>query len=154
MSSDASNDSLYLDSNVALAQRMQSESEVELNEATHQDEGQKGVLAGIKHRFNVMAPGGSISEFGNNVSSAAQEQVVAAKETLLEGAVPAAQGAMRTVQDQMCTIAGGATESKETVSEGRFLLPWVPRQHRCDLIVDEGVMGLLVRSFPGGKRMH
>ncbi|QQK39819.1 hypothetical protein Pdw03_2673 [Penicillium digitatum] len=119
MSSDASNDSLYLDSNVALAQRMQSESEVELNEATHQDEGQKGVLAGIKHRFNVMAPGGSISEFGNNVSSAAQEQVVAAKETLLEGAVPAAQGAMRTVQDQMCTIAGGATESKETVSEDR-----------------------------------
>jgi hypothetical protein len=88
------------------------------NEPTsNQTEGEEGVLAGVKHQFDSMAPGGSISEFGNSVSSAAQEKIVAAKDTLMEGALPAAQGAIRTVQGHIRTISGGSNEVEETVPE-------------------------------------
>ncbi|CAI7584383.1 unnamed protein product [Penicillium viridicatum] len=119
MSPNASSDSLYLDSNVALEQRMQSEDEVEVNNAAfHQANEQEGVLAGVKHQFDSMAPSGSMSEFGNSVSSAAQEKFVAAKDTIMEGALPAAQGALRTVQGHIRTISGGAEEEvEEPVSE-------------------------------------
>lgn len=118
MSPTPSGDSLYLDSNVALEQRRQSEVEMKENEPTpNQMEGQEGVLAGVKHQFDSMAPGGSISEFGNSVSSAAQEKIVAAKDTLMEGALPAAQGAIRTVQGHIRTISGGSNEVEETVPE-------------------------------------
>ncbi|CRL23786.1 unnamed protein product [Penicillium camemberti] len=114
MSPNASSDSLYLDSNVALEQRMQSEDEVEANNAAfHKANEQEGVLAGVKHQFDSMAPGGSMSEFGNSVSSTAQEKFVAAKDTIMEGAVPAAQGALRTVQGHIRTISGGAKEVEE-----------------------------------------
>ncbi|KAJ5257902.1 hypothetical protein N7524_009458 [Penicillium chrysogenum] len=123
MSPTPSGDSLYLDSNVALEQRRQSEVEMKANEPTpNQMEGQEGVLAGVKHQFDSMAPGGSISEFGNSVSSAAQEKIVAAKDTLMEGALPAAQGAIRTVQGHIRTISGGSNEVEETVPEGMFWL--------------------------------
>ncbi|OQE31026.1 hypothetical protein PENFLA_c002G03188 [Penicillium flavigenum] len=118
MSPTPSGDSLYLDSNVALEQRRQSEVEMKANETTsNQTEEQEGVLAGVKHQFDSMAPGGSISEFGNSVSSAAQEKIVAAKDTLMEGALPAAQGAIRTVQGHIRTISGGSNEVEETVPE-------------------------------------
>lgn len=118
MSPTPSGDSLYLDSNVALEQRRQSEVEMKANEPTpNQMEGQEGVFAGVKHQFDSMAPGGSISEFGNSVSSAAQEKIVAAKDTLMEGALPAAQGAIRTVQGHIRTISGGSNEVEETVPE-------------------------------------
>ncbi|KAJ5866273.1 hypothetical protein N7534_000826 [Penicillium rubens] len=123
MSPTPSGDSLYLDSNVGLEQRRQSEVEMKENEPTpNQMEGQEGVLAGVKHQFDSMAPGGSISEFGNSVSSAAQEKIVAAKDTLMEGALPAAQGAIRTVQGHIRTISGGSNEVEETVPEGMFWL--------------------------------
>ncbi|KAJ5498193.1 hypothetical protein N7453_007244 [Penicillium expansum] len=132
MSPNASNNSLYLDSNVALEQRMQSESEVEVNNAAlHHDDGcdrQEGVLAGIKQQFDSMAPGGSISEFGSSVTSAAQETVVAAKDTLMEGALPAAQGALQTMQYHIHNISGGAKEVEETVSEA------VSQQHMTWLL--------------------
>ncbi|KGO60247.1 hypothetical protein PEX2_034250 [Penicillium expansum] len=154
MSPNASNNSLYLDSNVALEQRMQSESEVEVNNAAlHHDDGcdrQEGVLAGIKQQFDSMAPGGSISEFGSSVTSAAQETVVAAKDTLMEGALPAAQGALQTMQYHIHNISGGAKEVEETVSEGIFFVSsGFPATQ--DLVVDEGVM---FRDFPGGTRSH
>lgn len=125
MSPNASSDELYLDSKVARGQRRQSEVEMKTNDAAfHQAEGQEeGVLAGMKHQFDAMAPGGSMSEFGSSVSSAAQERIVAAKDTLMEGALPAAQGALRTVQGHIRSISGGSNEVEETASEGMFLLP-------------------------------
>ncbi|KAJ5187433.1 hypothetical protein N7449_010427 [Penicillium cf. viridicatum] len=118
MSPNASSDSLYLDSKVALEQRMQSKDEVEVNNAaSHEADRQEGALAGVKHQFDSMAPGSSMSEFGNSVSSAAQERLVAAKDTLMEGALPAAQGALRTVRGHIRTISGGAKEVEEPVSE-------------------------------------
>ncbi|KAJ5877072.1 hypothetical protein N7455_000537 [Penicillium solitum] len=114
MSPNASSDSLYLDSNVALEQRRQSENEVEMNNAAfHKADEQEGVLTGVTHQFDSMAPGGSMSEFGNSVSSAAQEKFVAAKDTIMEGALPAAQGALRTVQGHIRSISGGAKEVEE-----------------------------------------
>ncbi|CAI7662970.1 unnamed protein product [Penicillium glandicola] len=117
-------DSLYLDSNVALEQRRQSQAEVDVNNAAFdqaegQDtEGQEGVIAGIKHQFDSMPSSSSISEFGASVGSAAQEKIVAVKDTLMEGALPAAQGALRTVQSHIRSISGGSNEVEETVSEG------------------------------------
>ncbi|KGO75719.1 hypothetical protein PITC_030710 [Penicillium italicum] len=106
---------------------MQAESEVEVNNAAfHQDNRhgrQEVVLAGIKHQLDSMAPSGSVSEFGNSVSSAAQERVVAAKNIIMKEALPAAQGALRTVQGHIRGISDGAKEVEETVSEGMFLLP-------------------------------
>ncbi|CAG8909354.1 unnamed protein product [Penicillium egyptiacum] len=124
MSPTPSGDSLYFGSSVALEQRRQSEAEMNMNDAaSHQAEGQEGALGGIENQFNWMAPSGSISEFGNSVSSATQEKIVAAKDTLMEGALPAAQGAIRTVQGHIRTISGGSNEVEETVSQGMFLLP-------------------------------
>jgi hypothetical protein len=99
MSPNASSDSLYLDSSVALEQRTQAEGEVEANNAAFpKADEQEGILAGVKHQFDSIAAGGSISEFGNSVGSAAQERFIAAKDTLMEGALPAAQGALQTVR--------------------------------------------------------
>jgi hypothetical protein len=123
---DTSSDTLYLDSNVAIGQRGQSEVEMKANDATFQQaEGQEGegVLAGMKHQLDSMAPGGSISEFGNSIGSVAQEKIVAAKDTLMEGALPAAQGALRTVQGHIRSISGGSNEVEETVPQGMFLFP-------------------------------
>lgn len=123
MSPNASSDTLYLDSNVAREQRMQSADEMEVNNAVFdKDNGQEGVLAGVKHQFNSMAPSGSMSEFGESVTSAAQERFVAAKDTIMEGALPAAQGALQTVQGHIRTISGGAEEVEEPVSESMFFV--------------------------------
>ena len=119
MSPTPSGDSLYLDSDVAPEQRTQSEVEMTANEPTaNQTEAQEGVLAGVKHQLDSIAPGGSISEFGNSVSSAAQEKIVAAKDTLMEGVLPAAQGAIRTVQGHIRAISGGSNEAEEKVPQG------------------------------------
>ena len=81
-------------------------------------EGQEGVFAGMKHQLDSMAPGGSMSEFGNSISSAAQERIVAAKDTIMDEALPAAQGALRTVRGHIRAISGGSNEIQETVPEG------------------------------------
>ncbi|KAJ5503311.1 hypothetical protein N7463_006185 [Penicillium fimorum] len=117
-----SSDSLYLDSNVARGQRRQSEAEMEVNDAAFQQaEGQEGegegILAGIRHQLDTMAPGGSISEFGNSIGSAAQERIVAVKDTIMEGALPAVQEALRTVRGHIRSISGGSSKVEETVPE-------------------------------------
>ncbi|KAJ5791580.1 uncharacterized protein N7518_008591 [Penicillium psychrosexuale] len=121
MSPNPSSDSLYLDSNVALGQRRQSEVEMEANDAAFHkaegQEGQEGVFAGMKHQLDSMAPGGSMSEFGNSVSSAAHEKIIAAKDTLMDEAYPAAQGALRTVQGHIRAMSGGSNEAQEMVPE-------------------------------------
>ncbi|CAI7652604.1 unnamed protein product [Penicillium discolor] len=143
MSPNASSDSLYLDSNVALEQRRQAEDEVEVNNAAfHKADEQEGVLTGVKHQFDSMAPGGSMAEFGNSVSSAAQEKFVAAKDTIMEGALPAAQGALRTVRGHIRTISGGAKEVEEVeepVSENisqeeREIIDKMSNEQICDFL--------------------
>ncbi|KAJ5448044.1 hypothetical protein N7445_002865 [Penicillium cf. griseofulvum] len=117
---DTPGDILYLDSNVAIGQRRQSEVEMKANDtAFYQAEGQEGegVLAGMKHQLDSVAPGGSISEFGNSIGSVVQEKVAAAKDTLMGSALPAAQGALRTVQGHIRSISGGSNEAEETVPE-------------------------------------
>lgn len=64
-------------------------------------------------RPSSMASGSSIAEFGNSVSSLAQESAGAVKETVVEG-VPKA---LHAVQEQISAIAGGAKEVEETVSD-------------------------------------
>ncbi|KAJ5170443.1 uncharacterized protein N7500_003226 [Penicillium coprophilum] len=117
-----SSDSLYLDSQVALGQRGQSNIEMKANDAAfHKAEKQEhegqGVLSGIKTQLDSMAPGGSISDFGISISSVAQEKLIAAKGTLMESALPAAQGALRTVRGHIRSISGESNEVKETVPE-------------------------------------
>ncbi|OQE39268.1 hypothetical protein PENCOP_c007G06045 [Penicillium coprophilum] len=116
-----SSDSLYLDSKVALGQRGQSNIEMKANDAAfhkaEEQEQEEGVLSGIKNQLDTMAPGGSISDFGNSISSVAQEKLVAAKDTFMESALPAAQGALRTVRGHIRSISGGSNEVEETVPE-------------------------------------
>ncbi|KAJ5788322.1 hypothetical protein N7457_003312 [Penicillium paradoxum] len=128
----ASTDSLYLDSDVAREQRAQAETEVKANNPVH-DEGQEGVLAGIKHQLDSMTAGSSLSEIGNSVGSVVQEKAGAVKEIIMDSAVPAAQGALHTVQDQISALSGGAKGAEETVSEGLFFL-----MSLFVMVIDEG----------------
>ncbi|KAJ5964415.1 uncharacterized protein N7479_004291 [Penicillium vulpinum] len=115
-----SSDSLYLDSNVALGQRKQSVDEMKANAAAfNKAEGQEGegILAGMKHQLDTMAPGGSLSEFGNFVTSVAQEKILAVRHTLMEDTLPAAQGALRTVRGHIRSISGGSREVEETIPQ-------------------------------------
>ncbi|KAJ5920524.1 hypothetical protein N7516_011382 [Penicillium verrucosum] len=151
MSPNASSDTLYLDSNVAREQRMQSADEMEVNNAVFdKDNGQEGVLAGVKHQFNSMAPSGSMSEFGESVTSAAQERFVAAKDTIMEGALPAAQGALQTVQGHIRTISGGAEEVEEPVSE---ILSQEERES-IDKMSNEQICDFLREKHMSNKHPH
>ncbi|KAJ5373903.1 hypothetical protein N7517_005909 [Penicillium concentricum] len=142
-----SSDSLYLDSSVARGQRRQSEVEMKANDAAFQKaEGQEGegLLAGMKHQLDSMAPGGSISEFGNSIGSAAQERIVAAKDTIMEGALPAAQGALRTVRGHIRSISGGSNEVEETVpeelsQEERECIDKMSNEQICDFLREKNM---------------
>ncbi|KAK9847575.1 hypothetical protein MYU51_018553 [Penicillium brevicompactum] len=74
-------------------------------------------LADFNHeqtqRPSSMASGSSVAEFGNSVSSLAQESAGVVKETVVEG-VPKA---LHAVQEGISAIAGGAKEVEETVSD-------------------------------------
>lgn len=77
-------------------------------------------LADFNHeqtqRPSSMASGSSVAEFGNSVSSLAQESAGVVKETVVEG-VPKA---LHAVQEGISAIAGGAKEVEETVSDSEF----------------------------------
>lgn len=87
----------------AREQRKQSEL-TDLNEQTQ------------RQRPSSMASGSSVAEFGNSVSSLAQESAGVVKETVVEG-VPKA---LHAVQEGISAIAGGAKEVEETVSDSEF----------------------------------
>ncbi|KAJ5352533.1 hypothetical protein N7452_001507 [Penicillium brevicompactum] len=73
-------------------------------------------LAGFNEqtqRPSSMASGSSVADFGNSVSSLAQESAGVVKETVVEG-VPKA---LHAVQEGISAIAGGAKEVEETVSD-------------------------------------
>ncbi|KAJ5362510.1 hypothetical protein N7541_003354 [Penicillium brevicompactum] len=71
-------------------------------------------LADFNHeqtqRPSSMASGSSVADFGNSVSSLAQESAGVVKETVVEG-VPKA---LHAVQEGISAIAGGAKEVEET----------------------------------------
>jgi DNA-dependent RNA polymerase auxiliary subunit epsilon len=115
-------DSLYLDSDVAREQRSHAEAEMEANAAIRQPEEQEGLLGGMKNKFDSMATGSSIAEFGNTVSNVAQEKAGEAKDIIMNTAVPAAQGALITVQGHIRSISGGGKGAGETIAEGLLFL--------------------------------
>ncbi|KAJ5473424.1 hypothetical protein N7475_002990 [Penicillium sp. IBT 31633x] len=122
MNPNNSTNSLYLDTDVAREQRQQAEAEMEINNAAHTEkqEGilQEGILADMKHQLDTITSTNSVSDIGNSISSAAQENAVAVKEIIMDGAVPAAQDALHTVQDRISAISGKGAE--ETEYEGLF----------------------------------
>ncbi|KAJ5142899.1 uncharacterized protein N7515_001686 [Penicillium bovifimosum] len=122
-------DSLYLDSDVAREQRMHAEAEMDANAAIQPDE-QEGLLGGVKNKFDSTATGSSISEFGSTVSNIAQEKAGAAKDVIMNTAVPAAQGALNTVQGHVRSISGGKG-TENMVSEDPD-----PRSHEEDEVID------------------
>jgi hypothetical protein len=119
-----SHETLYLDSEVAREQRIQSETEVEANA---DQGGQEGVLAGMKHKLDSMATGSSISEFGKSVSAVAQDGAGTVKETVVEGG----SAALHAVQDQVRALAGGAKEVEESVSDSEFLSTCIHNRAFC-----------------------
>lgn len=118
MSANPSSDTLYLDSEVAREQRAHAAAELKENDASPPEE-QEGVLAGMKHQFDSMASGSSVSEIGNSVGSVAQEKAGFVKDIIMDSAVPSAQGALHTVQDRISAITGGKGAG-ETITEGLF----------------------------------
>ncbi|KAJ5543231.1 hypothetical protein N7535_005661 [Penicillium sp. DV-2018c] len=138
MTETPSTDSLYLDSDVARENRMQAEAEMEANAmeanaAANRPDEREGLLGGVKNKFDstTTATGSSVSEFGNTISDIAQEKASAAKDIIMNTAVPAAQGALSTVQGHVRSISGGGKGFEETVAQDS-----VPTSREDDELID------------------
>lgn len=78
-----------------------------------------GILDGVKNQVNSI-DGSAAAEFKDQAMALVGEKATAIKETVVDGAVPAAGEALQNVGNQIRDLANGMTqEVKETVEEGQ-----------------------------------
>lgn len=87
------------------------------NSANHQE----GSLTSRKHQLSSIASGNSLTQLPSQVSNIAADKLKEAKETALDDAVPAAAGAIQTVQDQVRYMTGQRKETG-TIDQGQLPL--------------------------------
>ncbi|KAJ5747900.1 uncharacterized protein N7511_009596 [Penicillium nucicola] len=102
------------------------EAQVEADAAVQHSE--QRVSAGMKHQHNSMNVGNSISQFATSASIVASENIATMKEVMIEDALPRAQEAWQTVEEQFQALTNGKNENEESASEELTL---TSEEHEC-----------------------
>lgn len=83
----------------------------------------EGMKAGVKGQIDSMTSGPLVTDTKNNVTAVAGETIQGVKETVLDGAVPAAAEALKGAQDRVLALAGRGNGAKsDSAEKGLFLL--------------------------------
>lgn len=83
----------------------------------------EGMMASVKGQIDSMTSGPLVTDTKNKATAVAGETINGVKETVLDGAVPAAAEALQGAQDRVLALAGRGNEAKsDSAEQGLFLL--------------------------------